>query len=248
MVTTTVTPSSTNHAAAKGPRQHRGAATAAGVLYIVGTAAGVLASIVSAPVAGADDPFAAAADHSGAVVTTALLVLTMGLALAFVPVVLFPLLRRLDEVLAVGYLIIRGAVETACYVLAAVSWLLLLTLGQVMAAGPGTASPAGVALGGLLSGNGDVQGVTALVFCLGGVMFYLMLYRSRIVPRWVVVWGLAGIPLYVAAFVLPMYDVIALGSTAQTLLFIPLALQEMVMGVWMIARGFRPAAVSRWRS
>jgi hypothetical protein len=39
--------------------------------------------------------------------------------------VLFPVLRRVDEVLAIGYLIVRGAVETACYVVLAIGWLML---------------------------------------------------------------------------------------------------------------------------
>ncbi len=244
MVITTDSTSSTNHAPSGARREHRAAAITAGVLYIIGTAAGVASKIISAPVSGADDPFAAAAQHSGSVVTTALLVLVMGLSLAFVPVVLFPVLRRLNEVLALGYLIIRGAVETACYVLSAISILMLLTLGEAMAAGPGTASPAGTRLGNLVIDHVDVDAVLALVFCLGGVMFYLLLYRSRIVPRWITVWGLAAIPLYVAAFLLAMYSVIDTDSTQQTLLYTPLAIQEMVLGVWMIARGFRPATAS----
>lgn len=244
MVTTTLPITSSNHAPSRARRQHQASATTAGILYIIGTAAGVVSKIVSAPVAGADDPFAAAAQHTGTVVTTALLVLTMGLSLAFVPVVLYPVLRPLNEVLAVGYLILRGAVETACYVLSAISILLLLTLGEVVAAGPGTASPTGTRLAGLLVDHFDVGAVTALVFCLGGVIFYLLLYRSRIVPRWITMWGLAAIPLYVAAYVLAMYAVIDYDSTQQNLLFIPLAVQEMVLGIWMIARGFRPAADS----
>jgi hypothetical protein len=147
-------------------------------------------------------------------------------------------------VLAIGYLVLRGAVETACYVLSAVSLLLLVPLGEAMSAGPGTASPVGVRLGKLLLDAVDVGAVTALVFCLGGVMFYVLLYRSRIVPRWIVVWGLASIPLYVAAYVLAMYGVIGTDSTAQSLLYLPLAVQEMVLAVWMVVRGFRPAAVA----
>ena len=182
--------------------------------------------------------------HSGAVVTSALLVLVMGLSLAFVPVVLFPVLRRVDEVLAIGYLIVRGAVETVCYVVLAIGWLLLAPLGEVMSAGPGTASPAGVRLGSLVIDSDATSAVLTLVFCLGAVMFYVLLYRSRIVPRWIALWGLVAIPFYVAADLLAMYAVIGVNSTEQNLLFIPLAVQEMVLAVWMIARGFRPAAPS----
>jgi Domain of unknown function (DUF4386) len=226
-------------------REHRAAATTAGILYIIGTVAGVLSKVVAiAPVTGAHDRLAADAQHSGAVVTCALLVLVMGLSLALVPAVLFPVLRRIDEVLAIGYLVVRGAVETTCYVLSAVSLLLLLPVGEAMSAGQGTASPAGVRLGTLLLDHVDVGAVTALVFCLGGVMFYLLLYRSHIVPRWIAAWGLAAIPFYVAAYVLATYGVIGTDSATQSVLYLPLAVQEMVLAVWMIVRGFRPTAVS----
>ena len=228
-------------------REHKAAATTAGVLYITGTVAGVLSKVVSAPVRDAGDPLAAAAEHSGAVVTSGLLVLVMGLSLAFIPVVLFPVLRRVDEVLAIGYLIVRGAVETACYVVLAIGWLMLAPLGEVMSAGPGTASPAGVRLGSLVIDSDATSAVLTLVFCLGAVIFYVLLYRSRIVPRWIALWGLVGIPFYVAADVLAVYAVIGVNSTAQNLLFAPIFVQEMVLAAWMIARGFRPAAPSTGR-
>jgi Domain of unknown function (DUF4386) len=225
-------------------REHRAAATTAGILYITGTVAGLLSLIVSAPVRDAADPLAAAAEHSGAVVTGALLVLAMGLSLAFVPVVLFPVLRRVDEVLAVGYLILRGAVETVGTVIIAIAWLLLVPLSEVVSSGPGTSSPAGVRLGNLVIDSEATNAVLALVFCFGAVLFYSLLYRSRIVPRWIALWGLVAVPFYVAAYVLAMYAVIGADSSAQTVMVLPMAAQEMVLAVWMIARGFRPAAVS----
>ncbi|CAN5295541.1 hypothetical protein BH11ACT1_BH11ACT1_02880 [soil metagenome] len=226
-------------------REHTSAARTAGILYITGTVAGVLTKVVvMPPVSEASDPLAASAQHTGAVVTGALRVLVMGLSLAFVPIVRFPVLRRVDERLAIGYLIMRGAVETACYVLSAISLLLLLPLGEVMSAGPGTAAPAGIRLGALLADNADVGAVLAFVFCLGGIVFYLLLYRSGIVPRWISLWGLAAVPFYVAAYLLAMYAVIGPNSTELNLLVIPLGVQEMVLAVWMIARGFRPAAVA----
>jgi len=137
----------------------------------------------------------------------------------------------------------RGAVETACYVLLAIGWLLLVPLGEAMSAGPETASPAGVRLGSLVVDADATNAVQTLVFCLGAVMFYVLLYRSRIVPRWIAVWGLVAIPLYVVADLLAMYAIIGANSSQQVLMFMPLAVQEMVLAVWMIARGFRPPAV-----
>jgi len=144
-------------------------------------------------------------------------------------------LRKIDETLAIGYLIVRGAIETTCYVVIAVGWLLLGPLHGVVAAQPGTAS---TRLGHVLIDVVTANGVLALVFCLGAAIFYVLLYRSRIVPRWIAGWGLCAIPLYIVADLLGMYGAVGIGSTAQTLLSAPLAIQEMVLAVWLIARGF----------
>jgi len=153
-------------------------------------------------------------------------------------------LRGVNEVLATGYLIIRGAVETACYVIIAIAWLLLVPLSETMSAGAGTASPPGVRLGTLVIDSDGASAMLSLVFCLGAALFYVLLYRSRIVPRWITLWGLMGIPLYAAASLLAMYGAIGSNSSALNLLEMPLAVQEMVLAVWMIGRGFRPSAVS----
>ena len=57
-------------------------------------------------------------------------------------------------------------------------------------------------------------------------------------------WGLVAIPFSVAADLLAICGVIGANSSEQPLMFMPLAGQDMVLAVWMIARGFRPAAVS----
>jgi Domain of unknown function (DUF4386) len=128
---------------------------------------------------------------------------------------------------------VRGAIETTCYVLLAIGWLLLVPLGEAMAAGGGTASPAGVRVGNLVIDADAANAVTALVFCLGAAMFYVLLYRSRIVPRWISAWGLVAISFYVAAYLLPMYGVFDVDAPAQVLMYTPLAVQEMVLAVWM---------------
>jgi hypothetical protein len=83
------------------------------------------------------------------------------------------------------------------------------------------------------------------VFCLGAGLFYVLLYRSRIVPRWISLWGLAAIPFYAAGGLLAVYAVSDSDSTTATLLDLPLAVQEMTLAVWMLARGFRPASGRR---
>jgi hypothetical protein len=78
----------------------------------------------------------------------------------------------------------------------------------------------------------------ALPFVIGALMFYWILYRARLVPRWVSVWGLAGAVLYIAA------PLARMAGLSLDILMAPLAVQEMVMAVWLIARGFGPGTTS----
>jgi hypothetical protein len=217
------------------PRRHRGAAIAAGVLYIAGTGAGLLSKAVLSSVSGDSDPVTAASTHQAAVVTGSALILLMGLTLAFVPVVLLPVLRPVSEFLAYGYLVIRGAVETACYVVMAAGILTLVTLS-----GLGSPDETMRLLGRVLVDSEATATVMTVVFCLGAALFYIALFRSEIAPRWLSGWGLVSIPIYLLAALLAAFGAIESNSTAQMLLFMPLALQEMVLAIWMIARGFRP--------
>ncbi len=121
---------------------NRKTAILVGVLFIIGTVAGALSTVVTGPVLGAPDYLASFSAYGSQMITGALLVLTMGLALAMVPVLLFPLLKKFNEPLALGYVVFRGALEPISCLLFAISWLLLVALSQSYgaAAAPGAAS------------------------------------------------------------------------------------------------------------
>jgi hypothetical protein len=222
---------------------NRSAGIIVGLLYIVGTVAGVLSAVVTKPLFGAADPLASVAADERRLRLGALLVLTMGLALALVPVVAFPILKRHHEVLALGYLIFRGALEMLTYAVTIVAWLLLAALGRAYA-GAGSADLAGLrALGAAARGVADSGTVLAsIIFPLGALMFYAVLYRANLIPRWLAGWGLLVVIPYLAAGLLALFRAIGLDSTTYTLLVLPMLVQEMVMAVWLIVRGFNPAA------
>ena len=104
-----------------------------GVLYIIGTVAGILSLVVTGPVRSAQYyPISVPASETQLVVG-ALFVLMMGLALAMVPVMMFPILRKYNEALALGYVVFRGGLEAVTYLAIATSWLLLVPLSQIYA-------------------------------------------------------------------------------------------------------------------
>src|SRR6476660_338265 len=99
---------------------YRTNATLAGVLYIIGTVAGFTGLALSEPLRAGDDILAGAAANANQVIGAAFLTLLMGLALAMVPVVLYPVLKRQSVILALGYVVFRGALETVAYFVTAV--------------------------------------------------------------------------------------------------------------------------------
>ena len=224
---------------------YRTNAVIAGVLYIIGTVAGVLSLGLSQPLRDASDPLAAAAANANQVTVAALLVLLMGLSLAMVPVVLYPVLRRHSEVLALGYVVFRGALETITCFVTATAWLLLVGLGTLYVQAGAAAAPGFQATGALLLRAGGSGPLGGIIFCLGALMFYTVLYRSRLIPRWITVWGLAAVVPYLAAEFLVLLARLDSVSTTAVILFLPMAVQEMVLAVWLIVKGFNSAAVAR---
>ena len=79
---------------------------------------------------GAPDYLNTVAAHPSQVALGALLILVMGLALAMVPAMVFPILKRQNEALAIGYVIFRGALEACTYMAFALCWLLLVVVSQ----------------------------------------------------------------------------------------------------------------------
>jgi hypothetical protein len=224
---------------------HRRTAVLVGVLYVIGTVAGILSLVFTQPVLEAPDYLILVSTDPGPIVTGALFVLTMGVALALVPVMMFPILERYNEALAVGYVIFRGALETVIYLALVIGWLSLPLIGQEYSQAGAADAPYFQSLGDLLLEAHDQTGhVLSIVFILGALMFYSMLYQSRIVPRWLSGWGLlAAIPYFVSG-ILGLFTILSPMSGGQMVLVLPLAVQEMVLAGWLIVKGFDSSSVT----
>src|SRR5665647_252669 len=177
-----------------------------GVLYIIGTIAGVLSVVLTGPVLGGPDFLVNVSAHEIQIIAGALCVLIMGLALAMVPVMMFPLLKKYNEALALGYVVFRGALETVMYIILAIIWLFLIPVSQeyVKAGTPGASyfQTLGAVL---LKGHDFIGPVQTIVFCLGALIFYYLLYQTNLIPRWLSGWGLIAVIPYLAAGLLVLF-------------------------------------------
>ena len=210
-----------------------------GVLFIVGTVAGVLSAVLTGPILGDPDYLVKVSANENQIIVGALLVLIMGFALAMVPVMMFPVFKKHNEALALGYVVFRGALETAAYIGTVISWLLLLTLShEYVKAGAPDASDFQT-LGTLSQAAGvSFDHMLTIVFSLGGLMFYYLFHQSKLIPLWLSVWGLVGVTLTLAVGLLGMFGL------DLEILWAPLALQEMVLAVWLIVKGFNSSAIA----
>jgi hypothetical protein len=210
----------------------RKAAVWIGVLYIIGTVGMVLSVVVTGAVLSDPAYLAQVAVEPNRVAIGALLLLAAGLALALVPVVFWPIGKRYSETLAMGYVIFRGALEAVVYIAGVLCWLLLIALSKQPEAGR-----AADFVRTTETVIWDQVGV--IPFVLGALMFYIVLYQYRLVPRWLSVWALVGAALYIVA---PLGSIF---GHSLGFFMAPLAVQEMVMAVWLIARGFNTVPMRR---
>lgn len=218
----------------------RKTAAVVGVLFIIGTVAGILSLPVMGGILGDPDYLNLVAAHQSQVALGALLMLVMGLALAMVPAMMFPILKRQNESLAIGYVIFRGALETFTYIASAICWLLLIVVARQHAESGAAVASQFSSLGTLLLKAGDpIAAILSIVFSLGALMFYYMLYQARLIPRWISGFGIVAAVAYLAAGLSAMF------GTPLEILMLLMLVQEMVMAVWLIVKGFNSSAIGR---
>ena len=231
------------------PATYRKLAIMVGVLFIVGTVAGVLSVVVGDTVLGQTDVLSAAAADERSLIAGALLVLAMGFPLAMVPVLLYPLFRRYNQILAMGAVVFRGVLEAVAYVALAGLMLIPTAVGrEYAAAGSPTDTHFDLWGGVLLEAMDWVEVLLAIVFSLGAMMLGWLFYRTRIIPRWLALWGFFGAMLYFVAPLIVMFDIQNLELSLTTSigwLLGPLAVQEMVFAVWLIVKGFEQEPVQQ---
>lgn len=153
------------------------------------------------------------------------------LGILFLGVMLYLTLRNQSEVTALIGLVFYG-LEAALLAVSRGDAFSLLWISQEYAnagSSPYLESLAGQALQSM-----DFVGFTLhlLAFCLGAVLFYSLLYTSRVVPRWLSLWGLITVlPILAATLFLIM------GTELPFFLAIPYIPFEFVIGVWILAKG-----------
>lgn len=213
----------------------------AGALYVLGMIAGVLSV---APSVDGQDYLIEAAANDTQVMGAAFFQLLMGPAYVGVAVVLYPLLRKHGERSALGFIGFR-IIAGAFIFIGAMILLLLLSVSQEFVSGGAARASYFQALGGLLRTGRDLVNHVGMILAssFGALLFYSLLFRTRLVPRWLSAWGLVGAALAIVASLLIMFRLVEVVTTTYVALNVPMAVQELALAAWLVARGFSPSTL-----
>ncbi|MFN2199538.1 MAG: DUF4386 domain-containing protein [Anaerolineales bacterium] len=211
-----------------------------GVAFLLQFITSILSGVVLRPALIVPDNIAASmqniANQPGLMRLTILVDMLTALGIIFLGAMLFLTLRKQNEkmaLVALGFYVLEAALLAASRSQA----FSLLGLSQAYAAG---GDPAYLQLlGSLALGSMDFVGSTlhVLVFCLGAILFYSLLYTSNVVPRVLSLWGLITVFPMLIAIVLDIF-----GVTLPFYLIIPYIPFEFVIGIWILIKGIRVTA------
>jgi len=213
-----------------------------GVLFIVATVAGVISGIFWGSVMDAPDYLSNVAANKPQMIISGLFLLIMGLAAAGIGIMMYPILKKQNEALAIGYAGFRIS-EGVLMSVSVVSLISLVTLSQEFVKAGAPDASYFLTLGNLLQeGQFWAYHMGTISFGLAAPMFYYSLYKSKLIPRWLSVWGLIGVPLWLTVSLLIMFGSIA--ESLEMFFYLPIGVNEMVLAVWLIIKGFSPSVAA----
>jgi len=204
----------------------------AGSLFVVATVSSSIGFVLLDPILDDADLLDSVATNESQVVLGAFFLLINAVAVVVIAALLFPVLQTYSDNLARLYPSAR-IVESVVLVIGIVGLLALVTLSRDHSStGPEAASYRAAAAALLAIYDWGARLGILFFFSLAGLLLNYVLFRYRLVPRWLAAWGLVGAGLLLVQGALEAFDIDNVGAMA--ILF---AVQEMVFAAWLIVRG-----------
>ena len=234
----------TSRQAATSVASPRKIAIAAGVCYLVSDFPAFAAVILYSPILNNVNYIVGSGPDSG-VLLGAFLELIVAFAVVGTAVALFPVVRRQNEAVALGYVGLR-TLEAGIIAIGVVSLLTVVTLRQHLVGAGGTDTASLVALGKslvafhnwtFLIGPGFTSGANTVL------MAYLM-YSSRLVPRSIPALGLIGGPLVFASATAVLFGLYPQYSVVPAVAALPEFAWELTLAIYLIVKGFNSSAIA----
>jgi len=192
-----------------------------------------------------DQNFITSAGSNTSVLWGAFLEVIVALAGIGTAVALFPVIKRQNEGMALGFAAVR-ALEAAMIFTGVVGLLTLVHLRQDLGAAAGADTASLVTTGASLVGtyNGAFLLGQTLMPCMSALLLGTLMYRSGLVPRAIPLMGLIGAPLLLTSTIAVLFGLIEPISAWSAIATLPVALWEFSLGLWLTFKGFKPCPIT----
>ena len=224
---------------------HRMTAIIVAVLFIIATVMLFVGGVVYEPILSSPDYLNTAYPNRTIVIIGILLEFTIVPAILLIPVFLFPILKKHNEALALGYVGFRFLEAVLIIVIESFRLSLINVSQDYLTKGGGMDASYFQNIGSAIQAMSDwTFSLYVIVFALGALILYYVLYTSKLIPRIISAWGLIAAALMLIGTVIIMVGIFTGISEAElNLIFaMPIAVQEMVLAAWLILKGFNPSA------
>lgn len=202
-----------------------------GVLFILQLLTAIISySVILEPVLHKPDFVYYLSNNSTMVIITMFLDLSVGLMVFGIAILLYPILKKYNERIALWYVGLRLN-ELICFVLAGVILLTLLNISRKYS--PEEASLLDALAYYLRNARGRVQDISLIIYCCGTFMLYYLFYSHKLIPRFLSVWGMIAVLLLFTEITANIFNT----SAGGMLIMMPMGLQELFLGGWLIVRG-----------
>ena len=220
----------------------RKTALVAGIFYLI-TFISIPTLALYGPVKNHRDWILSSGTHTG-VLVGCLLEVIVALAGIGTAVTLYPVVKRQNEGVALGFVTAR-VLEASMIFVGVVSLLSLVTLRQGGAAGTNAAALVTAGASHVAVYNWTMLLGQTLMPCINALLLGTLMYRSRLVPRIIPIVGLIGAPLLIAAVIATLFGGdIGHVSALRAIGTLPVAAWEFSLGVWLVVKGFRPSPIT----
>ncbi len=221
---------------------YRKTARIVGALFLIAMVTSLLGGLWLESILNAPDYLVTVSANETQVIIGVLLELINGIAVVSIAVLMFPIFKKQDEALALGYVAFR-VIEAVIIIAAVISPLSLVALSQeYLSAGAPDASNFHNLGTSFLAVRAYLVGqMLGIFFSLAALLFFYLLYQSKLVPRFISVWGLIAVSL---VFAWNLLDLFGISISVGIIFGLPIILNEIFLGIWLIIKGFNSSAIT----
>lgn len=204
-----------------------------GLLFITATAAGLLSAIFLGTTLEDVNYLTKIAENENQIYLVAFFEMVMAFAVAGIAISMYPILKEKNSGIALGAVGFR-VMEGALFLVGTLFLLLLMVISKEYVAA-GSNDTYFQTLGAIFKANTPWV-IGGISFTLGAFLYYVLFYHTKLIPRWLAIFGLLAVVFAFTSYIAQFFGV-DLGEL-EALFHLPMLVQEMVLAVWLIVKGY----------